>query len=472
MCATAPPSLGFDRAFRVIALLILAAGFALHVYASSLLRGLYGDGPDIFVRMAHAGTFVFFEPARYATQFVQQLPTVLAMKWGMTDLIGLTMLYSLSMELLPILFTAGCYALLPRGEKALFIFPLIHYLAGAEAAAFEPLVEGPAVTAYFWFLLFLIVFRAKDSVTQLMTCAAAVPAVFSHEVMVFLAPVLAIASMLRARAETIARSRVMFRLLAAWFGIVTAAQLGFTLFPASPENRAYFIASSLAMRFVAAPLEGVNVPMVLGMLALVLLAALLGMEGRAAKTWWHRVSWFLIVAFGAICLGAVAATTMTAYFFAPHLQFYARNYSAVLSLPLAGILLAYGARPKTRFLATRPTIVALLTCLALGQFGWHVVALGRWTDFLDHFRSVLTSHRGIVTLREAEESGLRPIAFLWAYPSLSIVLSPGGKVASMISPSEYGRYRPFDPANPQALPRSKLFDTSSYRDALRSTNGN
>jgi hypothetical protein len=151
--------------------------------------------------MLRSGPFMLDEPARWATHVLQQAPTVAALKLGMTDLIALAMFYSATMELLPLAFVAGSYLLHPKGEKLFFIFPLVFYLAGAQAAAYEPLAEGSTVTAYFWFLLFVIAFRAKSPVWQMVTLAAAIPAVQSHEVMVFLAPVLAFAALRRAGAE-------------------------------------------------------------------------------------------------------------------------------------------------------------------------------------------------------------------------------------------------------------------------------
>ena len=316
MRAAKLPAQDGDRAFRVMVGLVLATAFVLHVLASILLRGLFGDGSYILVLMLRLGRFVRDEPARWATHVLQQAPTVLALRSGMMDLVGAAMLYSLTMELLPLAFVAGSYLVLPKGKKAFFIFPLVFYLAGAQAAAFEPLAEGPTVTAYFWLLLFVIVFRAIGPIWQSVTFAAAISAVQSHEVMVFLAPILAFAALRRAGAEANKRSRVSFRLLATWFGIVTVAQLGFTLFFSYEVNRTSFIASTLAMKFVASH-GGLNVPAVLGVLALILIAALIWLGSPTAGAWKRWAAWLLVGAFACTCIAAVAGTTMTAYLFQP-----------------------------------------------------------------------------------------------------------------------------------------------------------
>jgi hypothetical protein len=452
-------------AFRTVIGLILAGALILHVSASVTLRGLFGDGPYILVSMLRFGRFWRSELARWATHFLQQAPTVLALKLGAMDLIGLAMLYSATMELLPLAFVAGSYLLLPRGERALFVFPLLFYLAGAQAAAFEPLAEGPTVTAYFWFLLFAIVFGAKSAAGQMVTLAVAIPAVQSHEVMLFLAPVLAFAALRRVGAEATMRSRLIFRLMAAWFGIVAAAQLDFTLFHSYEDNRASFIASTLAMKFVATR-WGVNVPTILGILAIVIIAVLAWLGGPTAKAWKRWVSRILVCAFAVTCLAAVAGTAETSYLFQPSLQFEARNYGAFISLPLAAIFLAYKGRAAALAPWTWPAGVATLACLAVSQFGWHAIGLSYWAKFLDKFGEIVASHRGVVSMSEAEMAGLKPMSWPWTYPSLSIVLSPNGHVASMIVPPTDVKWQPFDPANRSELPQSRRFDMSIYRDTL------
>jgi hypothetical protein len=453
------------RAFPAMAGLVLAGALVLHSSASLVLRGMFGDSSWWLVDMLSFREFVLDVPARWATSFLQQAPTELALKLGMMDLIGLAMLYSATMELLPLAFVAGCYFLLPKGEKAFFIFPLIFYLAGAEAAAFEPITEGKSATAYFWFLLFLIVFRAKSPVWQMVTLATAIPAVQSDEVMVFLAPVLVFAAARRAAAEATKRSRLIFRFMAAWFGIVTMAQIGFTLFHPYEGGRGAVIASTLAMKFIGTR-EGVNVPTILGMLAIVMMVVLARLGTPTARASMRRLSWILVCVFAVTCLAAVIGTAKTSFLFQPSLQAEARYYGGFISLPLAAIFLATHRRRAALVPWTRPAIVATLACLALGQFGWHAVGLRYWAEFLDRFGEILASHHGMVSLSEAEGAGLKPMSWTWTYPSLSIVLSPNGQVASMIIPPRDVRWQPFDPTDPRRLPQSRWFDTNIYRDTL------
>jgi hypothetical protein len=254
-------------------------------------------------------------------------------------------------------------------------------------------------------------------------------------------------------------------LMAAWFGIVAVAQLDFALFHSNQENRASFIAATLAMNFVASP-WGVNVPTILGILAIVIMAVLPWLGGPTARASKRRVSWILICAFAVTCLAAVTGTAKTSYLFQPSLQAEARNYGAFISLPLAAIFLASHGRRAALLPWMRGAVVATLACLALGQFGWHAIGLRYWAQFLDRFGEILASHHGMVSLSEAEGAGLKPMSSTWTYPSLSILLSQNGRVASMIVPPKDVKWQPFDPANRNELPQSRRFDLSTYRETL------
>jgi hypothetical protein len=162
----------------------------------------------------------------------------------------------------------------------------------------------------------------------------------------------------------------------------------------------------------------------------------------------------------------VIGTAKTSYLFQPSLQFEARNYGALISLPLAAIFLASDGCRAALLPWTRPAVVATLACLAVGQCGWHAIGLRYWAEFLDSFGEILAGHCGMVSLSEAEAAGLKPISWTWTYPSLSIVLSPNGHVASMIVPPRDVKWQPFDPANHNELPQSRRFDLSAYRDTL------
>ncbi|HXP77901.1 MAG TPA: hypothetical protein VN823_27445 [Stellaceae bacterium] len=462
----AAPVERLERPVRVIAGPILAAFAALGVYAAVELRGLYADGSAFLLRMMESGGFFLANPPRRIAHILQQLPVVLAMRLGVTHAGLLGWLFGLAMHLVPLALVAACYWLSPRGKKAYFLFPLFHYLAGSQAAGFAGIAEAPMASAYFWFLLFLIVFRR---VPPWALALAALPALSLHEAFLFLGPVLALASAWRARSERATGTRVIFRALAVWFVLIAAMQIGYIVTVPDSSSRDSFIGVMLGLGFLIDPSDGfghggVNIPALMGIMA----AGAVGLAGRLER----RAS-VLVASFALLCAMLVAGTAISEGFFAPALQFQARGYGAVLSLPLSALFLLSLRNPAWATLWTRPAVVSIVLVLALGQLGWQALGTWYWSRYIEDFRAVLSTHRGLVSWPEAV-AGLPPdrarllwrLSWYWTNPSLSIVLSPDGKVAALVDNPVPVRWQPFDPADPDELPAGPLIDTGLYRAAL------
>lgn len=75
---------------------------------------------------------------------------------------------------------------------------------------------------------------------RLVSVTVAVPVIHTHSAMVFLAPILAIASAWRASREPSPSAKATFWILAAWFAVVVAVQIGFAIDPRDPQNRRSF----------------------------------------------------------------------------------------------------------------------------------------------------------------------------------------------------------------------------------------
>jgi hypothetical protein len=465
----------FVRDLKLAGGAILVAALLLNIYASLAQRGLYADGASRLLGIIEHGGFILFETARQSIGALEQGPTVLALKFGVVDLYGLGVIFGLTLQLLPLAFVAACYPALPRQHRILWIFPLVFYLVGAQTAAFAPIAEGATATAYFWLVLILVTCRAQGPHGYVALVALAAPALYAHEVMVLLAPVLAAAAGLRATRERTVPACLGFGLLAAWFLVVAAAQIEFTVHPRDLTNRTSFIADMVEFRFIA-DAHGLNVPTVLGLLALAVSSGLCLQQAR----WPGRrpLAAAIVVGFGTLCAAAAVGPLLSDLLFWPALQFAARYYCAFLSLPLGGAFLICAVRPHFCAIWAKPPVLAVMVVLAVGQFGWQATGTYEWSRLIDGWRTVLSSHRGIIPWQEARRA-LRPLlpatgndpvakwaVFGWTFPSLSILLAPNGKVASIIAaPSNVG-WQPFDPGEPAQLPRSPLLDFSAYRKAL------
>lgn len=468
----------FPLSLTTVAWVVFLAAMAVNIAASLGLRGLYADAAHYFVEMMGKEDFGLVEPSRRTVQFLQQLPFVMGMACGINGMNTLGVIYSISMQLLPLIFVYACYLVLPKDRKRWFFFPLLHYLAGSTGAAFTAIAEGPVATAYFWLMLYLIVFRTEKRFSLVWAALIALPILYTHEVMVFLAPVLAVAAIGRALKVESTLQRAGLIMLALWFALVVVVQIGFVRHPRDPNNRGYFIEDFIHLKWLVTEHGHINVPVALGMLSALamLLVWLITWVGRE-RSWAKGVSYSVIILFAVVCVAAVVGTLYIERLYWPGLQFKARNHPAFVSLPLAVVMLVSLRWSPLQAVWDTAANRVILLALAVGTLGWHAVATVHWTDYVKIHRDLMASHQGLVRYEDAiksldqDQRGLfMKVTEGWTNPTVSIVLSPGGKVTSLIArPVTYEGWQPFDPANPATLPTSRWFDTSDYRRALEQT---
>lgn len=470
---------GFGRSLRLTAALTLALALAVAISAALSLQGLYADGAEVLLEIMQAGSFAAdWQPSRWTVHVLQQLPAVLAMRWGVDDPQPLGVLMGLGMYVTPLGLLAACYVVLPREAKGFFLFPLFHHLAGSEAATFVGIAEGPVAATYFWLLLFLILFRANGPVSRGAAVLAAIPACWLHEALVFLAPVLAVAALIRVRRDdgSSKAARAVFGALALWFLVVTIYQLSAVAGAPDPQNRSDFVRTMLRFGILLEdnaqqPALRINVPALLGVHAG---GAILSIW-RGEKGWLGpaRTTRVALAAFGLVAVALVAGSLWHGALLSPRAQFQARSWGAIMSLPLAIIFLVSLARPAWRGAWERRSTIAVLGILAAAQFGWQIIATHYWSAYVRDFRAVLARHEGLVSWTEALESlpaderwAFERMSWDWTSPAMSVVLAPHGRVASIIENRVAVRYQPFDPTDPAHLPAGPRFDSTVYRAAL------
>src|ERR1051326_8307536 len=224
-----PDAIAFARQFPVYLSAVFVATLLVSIDAAVEWRSLFADGCHYFVRMLEASDFALMEPARRTVHILQQLPTVLMLRFGVTQLGALAVCYGLTMQALPLVLTAVCYFVLPRPDKPLFVFPLAHYLFGTMPASFAPIVEAPVAAAYVWLLLLMILFDGGRW-RSIGAVLLAVPALYLHETTVLLMPILAGVSVVRAYRVRLPVQRVVLYVLAAWFVVIAVVQAGFIIY--------------------------------------------------------------------------------------------------------------------------------------------------------------------------------------------------------------------------------------------------
>ncbi len=459
---------------RAIAVPVLTAAALLGIWGALELRPLFADGFYILSLILQDEGFVMPAPARRTVEVLRQPPVLAAMALGVKDVEVLGVVFGLCVQLTPLALVLGSWAVLPRERKIFFVFPLLHFCAGTLSTSAAPINEGPTAAAYFWVLFYVILFlRARGAALGLVAVLAA-GTILLHEAMVFLAPVLAIAALWRARREDARFHRIAFVLLAVWFAIVAAVHVQFILEPSHPANRASFIRQLFSFWWIAGP-GGVNLPAIVGVagLAAIAGAALLQLGAGGARR--RKSAWMLVAGLALACGAALAYAAWSGHMDAARAQFYARNHALLISLPLALLAFYVLIRPGALHLPLLRQSAAVCGILAAVSLAWHAYGTHRWSLYVDMFRSALARGSGLVpredveaALPERDRALFRNMSWSWTAPATSIKLARDGRVAAIIAnpATNEGRWQPFDPRLPETIPRSRFWDVEPYLRAL------
>jgi hypothetical protein len=473
-----PPQAGegfFVHGLGLTAFLILAASALVSIYAALELRPLFADGFHYFLRILERETFWLEAPARRTVELIRQLPVLAALKLGAGDTPALAVIFGLSIELLPLALVALCWPALPRGRKHFFAFPLLHYCAGTLGAAFSPIVEGPAAAAYFWLLLFLLLFRSPRGGGLVLMAILAAGTLLLHEGMVLLAPLLAAVALWRAWRGGGQRDRIVFAGLALWFAVVIAVQVNFIADPSHPANRTLYVTALFSFWWLYGLGGSLNLPALFGIAGLVILLADCVLRFMRRGTAPPRGFIWVHAAFGAAILAAVIDAIASDRIFAAQAQLNARNHPILISLPLAAIAFFIAAKPAAAALLPFRGAVIVSASLAAASIVWNIDAVRRWSDYVETFRAVLGQNRGLVAwedvrakLPPAQARLFEGFSHFWIEPTMSIVLAPGGRVATIVAPRRAARWYPFDARKPEELPRARLWNFDDFLAALSS----
>ena len=175
----------------VIAVLWLLAG-----YDTWTCRGLFWDGAAFLVNIVDTGTFHDFYPARAHVGYVTQLPLLIALKAGVTNLKALAMIQSAALFALPV----GLYhfAIMRVRHDGLLLAAVIAvvslvYLPTSFFIIGEYNALYAAATAAFAIMLTVDTrYRRSDA---FVLCGLAVMSVCSYEAMLYFGPLLAAAAL-------------------------------------------------------------------------------------------------------------------------------------------------------------------------------------------------------------------------------------------------------------------------------------
>lgn len=462
-------SLGACFVFSLLLMLMLVT------VASSQRIVLFLDAGYYLFEVIRTGQPVIVESTATTIQLLQQIPVLAALQAGLTDLSSISFLGGLSNLLLPLGLTLCCYWVLPADRKALFTFPLLAYLAGAMSAFFPTVTDAPPAAAYFWLLLFLLYFSdlRKKSVTALLFVVL-IPSIWLHESFVFLGPVLVYVAATRMWGADSARERGIYGIACIWLLVGTLMALYAVMMPRSGSNRGGFLQQLFQGMWIY--YDSLNVVAVISSVALVLFGLYwIGIIASSARPVLStQIFRFVAVGVFVFSVGAPAlalATWLYPDLYGYYAQFAARANATLISFPLSIMWLAV-AKPGPHVVELKSrTIAGLVLILSLSVFVAHLAGLGRWSQFVDSYSTVLHSKEGLISWQRAREAVRHADQFSnngesWLNPIMSVLLADGGKVRSIIANSSRAGWQPVDPCALDVGSRLPIVDYRPYEEAI------
>lgn len=467
--------------FKVLVFTTLMLPVLLIIYAGVNDIVLYLDAAYYLQQNLVHESFVLVEPSSRSVQVLQQWPVLLAIQLGVDDLQAMKLIAGCWNLLLPLTLTALIYPIIPARSKWLFVFPLAAYVGGSLASFFPTITDAPPASGYFWLLMFMVLYAERLRWGWLATLLLALPAMYLHESLVFLGPLLLIAAAFRLLhpdgAGRLSPGRVrtaFYVILIVCFLLATMLALQHIIEPRSVANRSGFLTGLLEFKWYSWHGEKFNTAAILSVYGLPLMFLLwLGSQFAPASFNRHYaplliVNLGLLFAVFALVLAVLIANDARLYGVGS--QFAARAHATLVSFPLAILLLlsvfrgAVASPLYVRGMAILLVLMSLASCLS------HYYGIKRWDQFTDAFQASLGRHQGYVSWSQAfsEVPYMYEFGSAWTNQITSLMLSRHGQVEAIIDNRQgLNLIDVFDPCALAALPASTYFDFSSYRAHVR-----
>ena len=399
-------------------------------------RGLYADAVSILVQMLVTGDFYLIDKARVLSNAFTQLPLMLAVWNGVTDLTVLRYLYSATLLLSPLLFW-GLALYVTRRDfmfwPFVLLFVLVYYIAGFVAVSEAPLCFS--IVACCLACLLRRGQRGKGERVILLGAALMMP--FDYASTLFFGPLLAAAAAKSWYDEPSGHKRAGYWLLIiGLFLASTATGLWEVFDPRDPLN-------FLSARSPAYILHDVSYWLVSGV------ALLLGSGLLVRPVWYVRAAAML-------CFIPIALLLSQFDVPPPSFSYNIRMYMTLTLLAAAVCLVWFRwdgwRRSMTRQKLTdfNPTlhyvapVFALFVSLSLLDIG---SSFG-YAAYLRHFQSVVNARTGLLPLEGsplAYDPGEMTYAWAWTHPVMSLLLRQDSSRAILLNSLTYSGWVPFDP---------------------------
>jgi hypothetical protein len=430
---------------------------------------LFGDGVVYLYSVLDTSRPITWAFSRQFANLVTQMPVAFAIQSGVRDVGVLSYLLGAGLYL-PLVVSLAFCAWIARDRLELMLFPLLSAAAVSSSSDFFIISESSVLIVFFWPALFLLSLRREWAVGDfVLAWMFAIPTLLCYESMAFFGPVLTGVALWRAgealRAGDQPRA-IGFVALAVYFAAGVLIAAWWIVHPKVVNNFHGFLE---ATRFYRDSQGHVHWLGLLSLLSLVLVGA-----SFLFRSWPKLFGSVAIVAFAIMCGIAALAPVLWPSSLSPVLHARARVLNAYIP-PLLGVafLLALRNPPSYQRWKYAFLVVAIL---AAAQGVWHVLAAQRWAAYLNTFRAEVATREGLVPFEQSvlshELVNGYPVAALtsrWTMPTMSIMMSPGGRVQAMIQNPDPESWQPFRPEHPEKLPDLRRYGITydAYALALK-----
>jgi len=463
------PSASSFATIRNLFLLSIILSTATMLYSVAEMRGMFADGSNYIVHILASEDFFLLEPARKLVQLLQQSLLILGIRAGVTDLPTLARLFTLGALGWPIILTASCWLILPRGEKAWIVGPLINLVALLPMTSLAAIGEGMIASCLLWVIFFSVLFRTHTIWGAIFTISLTALGAVTHEsAAVFFVGIAAIA-ILRMRDISVVERLKQFAIAAA--AIWSACYLiSVILHPRDPANLGEFLIGIFALAFVE--LHGVNLTAVATMVSFVSILWIMRAQSKGDKT-----QPILLTSMSFFVLATALFLFVPKWTVTPVAQFNGRGLPVLGTTVLSfGLWAGWRSGMKPEFLLSKAALLVLCGLL-LTQSAAQIMMTRQWANTVGTVTRIIERREGRVPWQTALEAVAPHNPILWKemtwyseIEALSLLLAPRGRVHIVIDAPISERWKPFRLDTPESLPKSRFWDTAPYATAVERRN--
>ena len=429
--------------------------WALALYHSWACRGLFVDGSGFLVQIVLREWFFDFYPPRLYAMILGQVPLVVGVKLGITDLHVLAMLLSFGLFGLPtVLFHMG----LARAKHDPVLMAVVLAAIGIVFLTTSFFIVGEYNSAYAIGILtavHLVTIRRLNLLDALFLLAIAVLAVRTYEAMIYLGPLLAIMigwTLWRHKFRPIVPA-LIYVVSAVFVLLGMAVAIDSIVHPWSAEHldETYVTAANFwqNMQFDFA-------------FAAALVVVLWGFV-RPSDLLQLRPYFWAGICLAILLLSPLLALTDTLVRPLAKSQYVARTAGGVVIVAMIAFIWAYGSGVADRlkvFAVLREPVAhgrfLVFACLiVLANLPSDLFLTQTWINYLGAIRQTVRAHSGVVAFEDTPLAR-RPHLLLvenWILPSQSLVMRSKEGDGVIAPPKTFTDWVPFPPGNPPNLGR-------------------